>query len=548
MKKCKFLSALVAGVVAASMALTGCANNQSSGKGVNAMFPGTAEEGAVTLNFSSEPPSLNSATTTDTISFQILMHVKDGLLMKDQNDIPQPATAEKYEVSDDGLVWTFHLRDDAVWEDGQPVTAQQFKFAWEKVLEPATASEYSYLLYYIKGAKAYNTDKGSVEDLGIECPDDKTLVVTLEAPCAYFDSLVAFATYYPIREDEWSETYGTEANSMHYNGMYVMTEWAHNSKCVFEKNEKYYDAANCKIDKWTGVMINDTSAAINAFKAGELDMVGLSSGDQADELEATYPGVVIDSYSDGSSWCVMMNHKNEMFQNKNIRKAISLCLNREDYVKNVLNDASEPAFHWSLGSLNANGKNFSDIWAENEFTTDNDVEGAKAAWEAGCAELGIPTSTVIEYLTDDNENSRILGEYIQGCAKAAGITLEIKQVPFAERLDNQTNGTYDISMYGWGPDYNDPQTFLELWETGNGNNKAFYSNPDYDAQMEIIHNSTDPEARAKAMVEAEKILAEDYAIAHFYFRNSSYVVSGKLNGMVRTVFQDWSLRWASINK
>lgn len=549
MKKCKFLSVVVAGIMAATMALTGCAgNNSGDSANKNGMIPGTADADCVTINLGSEPPSLNSATTTDTVSFSILNHVKDGLLMKDENDVPQFATAENYEVSEDGTVWTFHLRDDAVWEDGQPVTAEQFKFAWMKVLEPATASEYSYLMYYIKGAEAYNLGEGSAEDVGIECPDSQTLVVTLNAPCAYFDSLVAFATYFPIREDEWADDYGTEYDKMHYNGMFVMTEWTHDSRCVFEKNEKYYAADECKLDKFIGLMLVDASSAVTAFKAGELDMVSLSTGDLIADIEATYPGCVVDNYSDGSSWCLMMNHKEEIFQNINVRKAISYMLNRQSYIDNIRKDASTIADHWCSGDLNVNGKKFSEVWEKNDLFKDGDAEAAKAAWETACSELGIPTDTEIELLLDDGETSKTMGEFIQGCAAEAGINIKLKQVPFQERLQNQSDGTYELSMYGWGPDYNDPQTFLELWETGNGNNKAFYSNADYDAQMEIIHNSADSAERADAMIEAEKILVEDFAIAHFYYRNTAYITSGKVANLKRTTFQDWSLRWAYINK
>ncbi len=546
MKKCKLFSVVVAGVLAATMALTGCAQTGTSGDAnKNSMITGTSEANALTINLGSEPPSLNSATTTDTVSFSLLMHLKDGLLMKDQNDTPVAATAKEYTVSDDGLTWTFTLRDDAKWEDGEAVTSEQFKFAWMQVLNPETASEYSYLMYYIKGAEAYNKGTGSADDVAISCPDSTTLVVTLEAPCAYFDSLVAFATYYPIREDEWADDYGTEADKIHCNGMFKLTEWTHNSKVVLTKNEMYYDAASCKLDKFTGLVIEDASSAVTAFKAGELDMVGLGTGELRADMETTYPGCVIDSYSDGSSWAIMMNHSREIWQNKNCRMAISYALDRQSYIDNIRKDTSTIADHWALGDLNANGKKFSEVWATNEYFKDGDAEAAKAAWEAGCAELGIPTDTEIELLLDDGETTRTLGELIQGQMAEAGITIKIKQVPFAERLQNQSDGTYDISMYGWGPDYNDPQTFLELWETGNGNNKAFYSNADYDAQMAIIHNSADADERVAAMVEAEKILAEDFAIAHFYYRNSAYITSGKAVNISRTIFQDWSLRWAS---
>ena len=559
MRKCKFLTVVAAGVMAAAMALTGCGGNgntSSTGSNsesgdtassVNTMFPGTAEAGSITINLGSEPPSMNSVTTTDTVSFQLLHHVKDGLLMKDQNDIPQAGTAEKYEVSEDGLTWTFHIREDAVWEDGQPVTSHDFKFAWMKVMEPAVASEYSYMMYYVKGAEDYNVNGGSADDVGLECPDDKTFVVTLAAPCPYFDSLVAFPTFYPVREDEWGDDYATEANKMHYNGMFVMSEWTHNDKVVCTKNDKYYAADTCKLDKFVGLMLVDASAAINAFKAGQLDMVALSTGDQVKEMEASYPGVSFDSYSDGSSWCLMFNNQDAVLSNVNARKALTLCIDRASYINNIRKDTSAPAYHWTVPTLAVNGKQFGDVWSENKLITDADAEGAKAAWETACSELGIPTNTEIEYITDDGDSAKTLGEYIQGCAAKAGITLKIKAVPFKERLANQSAGTYQISMYGWGPDYNDPQTFLELWETGNANNKAFYSNADYDAQMKIIHESTDAEERMNAMIKAEEVLADTWAIGPFYYRQTTYVCSGKLNNMVRTVFQDWSLRFASIN-
>ncbi len=547
MKKCKFLSAAVAGVMAAAMALTGCTNGNGSTEGAkNTMFPGTSEANSLTINIGPEPQSMNSTITTDTVGINALLHVKDGLLMKDSTDKPQPATAEKYEVSEDGLTWTFHLRKDAVWEDGKPVTSHDFKFGWMKVLDPEVASTYSYMLYYIKGAKEYNLKKGSEDDVAIVCPDDKTLIVTLAGPCTFFDSLVSYPTYYPVREDEWGKDYATEANKMHYNGMFTLAKWVHNDRMVFEKNDKYYAADKCKLDKFTGLMLIDSSAAINAFKSGELDMVGLSTGDQVKEMEATYPGVQIDAYADGSSFCLMFNYEDKIFQNINIRKALSKALDRTSYINNIKKDKSVVTYHWTPGWLLADGKKFSEVWNEPLFK-DADVEGAKADWEKGCKELGIPANTEIEFLTDDSEQAKVTAEYIQGCMAKAGINVSIRQLPFQQRIESQTKGEYQFSLYAWGPDYNDPQTFLELWETGTGNNKARYSNPAYDEAMQVIRGSADSAERLEAMVKAEQILAEDFAIAPFFNRENAYVVSSKVNNIIRTPFQDWSLREASCN-
>jgi oligopeptide transport system substrate-binding protein len=334
---------------------------------------------------------------------------------------------------------------------------------------------------------------------------------------------------------------------MSYNGMYILSEWVHNDKCVFTKNEQYYDADSCKLDTWTGIMLTDASAQVNAFEAGQLDMTALT-GEQVTAMESTYPGVNIESYADGSVWALMFNMQDDIMSNFYIRKALAECVDRASFITNVRKDQSEVYMHWTYGNLSINGKKFSDVWTENTAFNDADTEAAAEDWAKGCEELGISTDTVLEYLTDDGESAKLYAEYVQGCAASAGITLTIKAVPFKERLANQTAGTYQMSMYGWGQDYDDPQTFLDLWVTGGGNNKAFFSDAEYDSLVEIMNTSTDADEREAACIRAEEIIDEQIVVAPIYSRRTSYVVSAKLGGMVRTVQQDWSLRFAYINE
>ncbi|MDD4796505.1 MAG: ABC transporter substrate-binding protein [Eubacteriales bacterium] len=508
-------------------------------------YPGTAAAGSVTFNLGSEPPKMSPILTTDTVSFTVLRHVMEGLTTLSQTDTVLPGMAETWDISDDKLTYTFHLRD-AKWSNGEAVTADDFKFAWMTVLNPDTPAGYNYMLYVIKGAEAYNTGEGSADDVGINVIDAKTLEVTLENVTPYFLDLCAFGTFMPVNEafyTQFGDQYATEADNMLYNGPYTMTAWEHESRIVMTKNADYYAADSIAIDELVGLMITDTNVAMNTFQSGEADMIGLN-GTQAATMAAE--GETVQSYSDASSWCLAFNLENKNMANMNLRKALTLAIDRQSFITNVLKNNSAPAFNWNPPAVNNGDVPFqSQLPNGGAYFKDADVEGAKAALELAKTELGIDSVTV-ELLTDDSDTAKLMAAYYQAGWKAIGIETTIVSVPFKDRLARQDSKEYEISSYGWGPDYNDPMTFLDIFVTGSGNNLIGLKSDDYDAKIKAAQAETDYEKRTQLLVECESMLIENFYLGPVYYRMRDYITSAKLQGVVRTGFQDINFRWATI--
>ncbi len=529
----KILTLIVTSILVLSL-VAGCAPAKSA-------FPGTPDKGQVTINLGSEPPKLNSILTTDVVSFTVLRHVMEGLVVLDQNNQPQAGVAESWEVSKDGLTYTFKLRADAKWSDGKPVTAKDFEFAWKTALTASTAAEYSYFLFPIANAENFNAGKVAWDQVGVKVVDDTNLVVTLTTPVPYFLTQLAFGTFMPVREDAYGKDYATEATKMLYNGPYTITEWVHDDHIMLEKNPGYVGNSKPQIEKVKFLMIADSNTALNSFQSGELDMVGLR-GEQVKTIKDA--GGIISQYSDGSSWVVAFNHTNKMLANENLRKALTLSLDRQTFITNILKNNSKPAFGWTSPDISSNGKSFASLVGE--AFKDNDVEGAKAALEAAKTELGV-TEFKLSLITDDSDQARDNATYLQGCWKNIGVEVTISQMPFKERLARQTAKNYEISLYGWAPDYDDPMTFLDLWVTDGGNNIIGWSDAKYDEFINKAMAETDPKVREQLLVDAEKLLIQGYHVGPIYFRMRDYTVSGKVSGIVRNAFQDVNLMYAKVN-
>ncbi|MDD3244015.1 MAG: peptide ABC transporter substrate-binding protein [Eubacteriales bacterium] len=508
-------------------------------------YPGTMTAGSVTFNLGSEPPKMNSLLATDTNSFTLFRHLLEGLTTLDPQNLVQPGMAESWDVSDDKLTYTFHLRD-AKWSNGDAVTANDFKFAWMTVLNPDTAAGYNYMRYVIKGAQEYNTKKGTAEDVGIEVVDEKTLKVTLAAPTPYFLDLCAFGTFMPLNETfykQYGDQYATEASNMLYNGPWTMTSWEHESKIVMTKNPDYYNAAEIKIDELVALMITDSNVAMNTFKSGEADMIGLN-GEQSAEMKGA--GETVQSYSDGSSWALAFNLTDKTMANANVRKALTLAIDRQSFITNVLKNNSSVSYSWNPAVINNGDKVFKDQLPNGaKYFNDADIEGAKAALELAKTELGVDTISV-ELLMDEGDTGALTAAYYQDCWKKAGIECTITQVPFKDRLARQDNKEYQVSSYGWGPDYNDPMTFLDLWVSGSGNNIIGLNDATYDKNIADALVEADYDKRTAMLVECENTLIENFYLGPVYFRQRDFITSGKLQGVVRTAFQDVNFRWASI--
>ena len=508
-------------------------------------YPGTADANAITVNLATEPADMCTITTTDTVSFSVLRHVIENLVMLDANDQPVPGVAETWEESEDGLTYTFHLRNNMKWSNGEPVTANDFVFAWRSLLDPAFAAEYAYFGYVFKNGQAFNQGEVGADQLGFKAVDDYTLEVTLENPTAYFVSMLSFGVLAPMNEKAYNEfgtAYGTDADKMVYNGPFTMSSWEHESKIVLTKNADFYDAANISLDTINMVMINDTNAALNSFKAGEVDVVGLS-GDQVKLLQSeNYP---VNTYDDGSCFYLEYNLTDKYLSNQNLRTALTYAVDKQSFVDNIVKNSSQPATGFTAPGINGFEKKFHEEVGDTVPTLD--VAKAKEYYEKALKELGTD-KIELTMICDDGDVAIKNAAFIQEQLKTnLNLDIQVESMPFKSRLDRMTNKDFSIVFAGWGPDYNDPMTFLDMFETGNGNNHTSYSNPAYDELLGKVRTTLDPKERMGYLMDCEKLLMTDLPIGPVYWRCRDYVVSGKIaSGVVRTAFQDMNYRYVKL--
>jgi len=498
-------------------------------------------------------PSMDPSMATDQYAFQFLGASMEGLYRLDENAEPVEGIATGHEVSEDGITWTFQLREDAQWSNGDPVTAHDFVYAWRRAVDPATGSEYGpYMMGgVIKNATAVNTGEVPVEELGVTAEDDYTLVVELEQPVPYFESLTTFGTFLPLNQkfvEEQGDQFATSTETLLFNGPYTLENWTSTAnEWDLVKNETYWDAETVQVDNINHVVVKDPQTAVNLYETGEVDAAGITS-DLVDQY-STHEDYVIEPET--SVFYLKMNQtRNEALANKNIRNAIARAFDKEAIVNEILNNGSIAAnglVPADFAPLPESGEDFREV--SGDLIT-FDVEAAQEYWEKGLEELG--TDTVeLELLGDDSESAIVMSEYLanQLSTNLPGLTVNIKNVPFEQRLDLDTNMDYDLQVSGWSPDYLDPNTFLNLFVTDGGNNKMGYSNSEYDKLIEEAATTlaTDDVARYENFLEAEKILMEDAAIAPIYQRARARLISPKLENVFKNPFgADYEYKWASV--
>ncbi|MBP1079624.1 oligopeptide transport system substrate-binding protein [Bacillus capparidis] len=546
LKKSKF-SLLLALALVFSLVLSAC------GYGGSSEDSGDKKQEAVILE-SAELPDMDSVKATDTVSFTTLNNVMEGLYRMDQNQEPIPAIADgEPEVNEDKTVYTFKLRDTK-WSNGDPVTANDFVYAWQRSLDPKTESDYGpYMMSgKIKNADKVYAGKAKPSELGIKAIDDKTLEITLEKPIPFIESLLAFPTFYPQNQkfiEEKGDNYAKNAENLVYNGPYTLAKWEGSQATTWQyaKNDQYWDKDNVSMNKITFNVSKDPQAAANAFEAGEADVTPKLS-----------TAAVLEKYQDDNrkvQWLeptifwLKMNQKNEALANENIRRAIAMSFDKEALVNDVLQNGSVPAYYEVPQDFvkDESGKDF----RENGDFLKMNKEEAKKLFAQGLKELG-QSEVTINYLGDDTESAKTIASYMKDQLEGTldGLTLNIQSVPFATRIDRDTSENYDLQVAGWGPDYLDPITFSDLFITDGGNNHMNYSNKKYDQLINDAQNklADKPEERWATLQEAEKVLLEeDAALAPIYQRSSNVLVSDKLEGFTyHLVGPEYSYKWLKV--
>lgn len=499
----------------------------------------------ISLNAGMEPTGLNTLTSTYSIEFALFKHMYENLVTLDDDDNTAPGAAESWDYDEDTLTYTFHLRKDGVWTNGDPVTAKDFEFAWSQALNPEVASDYAYFLYFIKNAEKYFNGEVTWDEVGVKVVDDYTLEVTMEQPTPYALFLFSFGTLAPINQRFYeavgADLYSTEAQYFCTNGPFALTEWSHNDKIVMQKNDAWHGAADVEVEEIDWKIITDANAALSSFLAGDLDMVGLGTGELI--KQATAAGATIQSYTDGTSFYIYFNNNDQYLSNVNLRRALFNAIDEQKEIDTVWQNDNEPMTSFTAPGVSAtDGTSFAGKVGE-LYAPSRDQEKAKEYLATALSELGCTVDDLSAHLSIDcGDSATSIAEasfYQEQWRQVLGIEVTVNSMITKQGSQNRKTGNYVMSVTGWGPDYNDPNTFLDLWVTDGGNNQTGFSNERYDELIDLASKETDLEKRESYFIECEQIIADQLPIGPAFWRAPSYACSDKIKGgMHRSTFQD----------
>lgn len=530
MKSKKLLSSLLAVSMIASFALVGCGNDEegASSNGGNTESGVDANQ-YLNLLLGSEPKTIDPSKSTDNYSSMILTNTQECLtrIVQDENgnDKIIEGIAESWEKSEDGLTWTFHLRD-AKWSDGQDLTAEQFEYGIKRTLAPETASKYSFLLYPIANAQAYNKGEVSADEVGVKAIDSKTVEFKLGSQCPYFLDLTYFKVMQPQRKDiieKSGDIYGTEAETMVFSGPFVMDEWVHNNKVILSKNENYWDKDNVKLEKVTMKVISETNARMQELYSGSIDMAGVAKPEWIEKLNGTGQFQVKDGYNGDICYSFFnqaetIDGEKNIFSNLKVRQAFSLAQSREEKIATLRKGLAEAAYSFVPPKVQIGGEDFRDKVNSSPLKELKDQNpDPKALLIEGLKELGLgddPSKIEVTYLFSGTDaDSKEWAEFEQqNFEQTLGIKMNIEYVEWAVYDQRVKNGEYQYAAQAWTGDYNDPNTFLDFWVSTAGIMPTGWKNEEYDKCIDDAAKTDDAEERAKLFKRAEEILVKEDAV------------------------------------
>lgn len=549
-RQMKNAKSVLAFAMAAAMAVTatGCGasgGSSTAATGATGEAASAASTGASSsaLNVMLETPveSLDPQIATDGTSFEVIADFTDGLMQMDAEGAAVPACAESYEVSEDGKTYTFHIREDANWSNGDPVTANDFVFGWQRAVDPATASEYSYMLsdigQVVNAAEIIAGEK-DVSELGVKAVDDKTLEVQLNVPVSYFLSLMYFPTFYPVNQEFYEscgDTFATSPETTLSNGAFVLTSYEPAATAfTLEKNDSYYDADKVQLSGLNYQVIQDSQQALMSYQTGALDTT-LVNGEQVDQVK---DDPAFESRGAGYLWYISPNMGSvPELANENLRLAMTFALDRESICNDVLKDGSTPTFT-AVPPQFATGPDGSDFSADQTKYSDvcaYDPDKALSYYEAAKQELGVD-SFEFDMVVDSDDAPQKVAQVVKEQLETTlpGMTINLVIEPKKQRVEDMQNGNFELGLTRWGPDYADPMTYLSMWTTGNSNNYGLWSNADYDAIIESCSTGdlcTDPEGRWSAMYDAEKIVLDEAVIFPLYTQCNAEMITPNVTGI-----------------
>lgn len=548
MKKTKaVLALLMAGTM--MLGVVGCGSSSDTAgsgsvtTGTESTGSDTAAAGSSDMNVMLETPveSLDPQQATDGTSFEVIADYTDGLMQMDADGQAVPAIAESYDLSDDGLTYTFHLRSDAKWSNGTPVTAADFVFAWQRAVDPAVASEYAYMLSdigQIKNAAEIIAGDMDKSELGVTAVDDTTLQIELNVPVSYFLSLMYFPTFYPVNEEFFNscgDTFATSPETTLSNGAFILDSYEPAATAFhLTKNADYYDAGRIQLSGLSYQVIQDSQQALMSYQTGALDTT-LVNGEQVDQVKDDPEFKTVGA---GYLWYVSPNMDAvPELANLNVRLALTMAIDRDAITGDVLKDGSAPTYT-AVPPEFAAGPDGSDFSADQEKFADvctYDATTAADYWTKGLEELGI-TELSLDMVVDADDAPQKVAQVLkeQWETTLPGLTVNLVVEPKKQRVQDMQDGNYQLGLTRWGPDYADPMTYLGMWVSGNSNNYGLWSNADYDAIIDECTTGdlcTDAEGRWERLYDAEQIVMDEAVIFPLYTQCNAEMLSSKVTGV-----------------
>lgn len=482
-----------------------------------------------------EVASMDPQVATDGASFEVMAAVTEGLYSIDKAGSPIKAMAKDVTKSADGLTYTFTLKD-AKWSNGTTVTAKDFVFAWRRLVDPATASEYAFIagVAGIKNADDIAAGKAKVEDLGVTAKDDKTLVVQLSQPVTFFESLMAFPSFLPVNEDFFKKAgdkFATTKDTILSNGPFKIKAYEPAATTiVLEKNADYWDAGAVKLDGIEYQVIKEAQQAMLSYQNGDLDVANLQ-GEQVEQFKADKEFKTVPA---GYLWYISPNTKVAGLENVNLRKALALSYDKKAVVENILKDGSTVG-DFAVPALLATGPDGKDFRATSKTYLSTDKTKAVEYYNKAKQELG-KKEFAYTLLVEDTESAQNVAQFIQSEIQTTlpGVTIKLEVMPKKNRLQRMREGQYELGLTRWGPDYADPMTYLDMWITGASNNSGSWSNAQYDAIIKSAKTgelSLNPEKRWEELKKAEGIVMDEAAILPVYQKGNAVMIKSSVSGI-----------------
>lgn len=525
----KWLSLIVLALVMVFMAA--CTANEDAGSNdSNNASEDSKEEKVLHLNNGVEPTSFDPSVAFDAVSWNPLNNLMEGLVRLDENNEPKEAIAEKIDISDDNKTYTFTLREDAKWSNGDQVTAGDFVYGWLHMLDPKTASPAAFLAYPIVGAEAYNTGEGKTDGVGIKAVDDKTFEVTLENPTEAFLNIISNPSFFPVNEKVATDNakWFAEADTFVANGPFKLASWDHDSKMVFEKNDQYWDKDSVKLDKVEWAMVNDANTEYQMYQSDELDISSVP-GEMYDQLKDS--DELVNSEQAGIAF-YRFNVEKEPFTNKKVRQAFAYAIDQENIVDYVTKTGQKPAHGFvSYGFVGPDGKEFRDTVGD---LIALDKDKAKKLLAEGMKEEGwktLPKVTLTYGTSPDNQKVAVA---LQDQFKdALGVEVKLQSVEPSVFMAEQKELKHQLSRSSFLYDYADPVNALESFITGSSMNRTAWSNKKYDKLIADAKSEEDSAKRWDLLQQAEKLLIEEAPIVPVHFYNQLSVQKPSVTGIVR---------------